>query len=80
MNSYLIGTIAIMYLFSVYLTTSVQQNLWKESRAEIIKRKREGEQVCLELILVDVSMAIVTILFPVLLIVEYFFCIKLSKK
>ncbi len=76
MNEYIIGMAIILYLFSIYLITPVQQNIWKDTRNEILQRKRKGEDVCLELIMIDTSMSVVTVLFPVLLVIEKFFCWK----
>jgi len=66
--------IGIGYVFFVYHVSFEIREMWKRKKSELIERQHQGENVCLEIIVVDFSMSLVVLFIPILLLVELMFC------
>jgi len=67
-----------LYAVFIIIITRTTQAVWKKQREDILKRRDQGANVCLELIMVDVSMFVIILLMPFLHIVKFLFCRRIK--
>jgi len=79
-TTWFFGFLLMSYLAFAFAISSTTQKVWREQRANTIMRMNKGEDVCLELIMVDVSMSIIILTLPILQIVKALFCKKHIKR
>ena len=78
LTSWVWVVIVVLYAVFITITTRTTQSVWKKQREDILKREERGADVCLELIMVDVSMFVIIVLMPFLHLVKFLFCRKIK--